>query len=628
MTLKPTSKIEIEGQDVSQYIVDNGFIDTNTTDRVATGNIFIDQNIPITINNFDQIKFYLNYTSDVLLFTGLITKITHEKEQFWYRVEIANASYRALKRTAVNKFRNDLGTGNARTIVTNLLTEYIPEFSYTTTTIPTTSFTFTEQLYANKYLNEIFDFISEILDREWWVDENVAFNMKTRDFPLVSEPIIKSNCIGALVVDKDISKMANYVTVDGARIPIDILDSGTLSVDTGAGGSVFNLTYTPEAIVEVIWANDRKTLAKEGADNYDNSANYDGYIKLGRKQIKFNDTTVAGSGTVKYQTFSIVHDELQDGASIDEHGITMEKVITDEDIVTQSDATSIAQNYLDNYSEPLQLLSANLRISSQSQITNWRIGNKVRVTYDDINDDYKIVGVTYNFGTSGIYLSVQFTDFPATSNDLFKQLVLKVKQKEESERTTSNQIVKYIFWGGNLYLEMENISIRKDIHFEQNVSRAFILDHPVAGILDSGTYVLDGTTGTTGIELVSINSDNGFTDKYEVDRWFEDTTTTTGRYSSSSGNRGYTLSSGSIYQSLYVEDNNTTYSFARARITSSGSAQMIVELNNTGTTGFMECGTVGSFTTMTVSGKKWRYKISYQGGGTTLLQGVNIQWQS
>lgn len=509
MTNKPEFKLEIEDVDASQYVVDNGRIPTLTTDAIGRGHFFLSTEFPETLKDFQEVKFYLNFTSDTHLFTGLITKIKELKGLFKYRIDIANTSYRALKRTATNKFRSDAGTGNARYIVTALIDEYLPQFSYDTDSIPTTTYEFKEQAYQNKYLNEIFDYIAGTLNRQWWVDKDKVFHMKSRDFSLVSEPISKNNFKGALDVNQDESKMANYVTVDGARLSVDVLQSGTLTSE-----KAFDLTYTPEAITKVEWDGSRKTIAKEGVDGYDDTSKFDGYTKVGEKQIQFNDISLTGSGTVTYQTMSIVHDELQDSASIEEFGFTKEKVITNEEITTQEDARELAQNYLDNYSLPLDILSGDLIITSQSQITNWQIGNKVPISYDEVDDDYKIVGITYHFGTGGVRLSAQFTDFPETNQDLFKQLVLKVKQKEERERRSSQNIVKYFFFGANLYLELENLSIRK-----QNVMGDMLIwNHPSKGTWNSFKW----SSGTTEPweEMIVINSDRGYVERFETD-WFK-----------------------------------------------------------------------------------------------------------
>src|SRR3990167_7179904 len=421
-----------------------------------------------------------------------------------------------MKLTATNKFREDMGNGNAKTIATSLLDEYLPEYSYDNTSIPDTTYVFLEQTYQNKRLNEIFDFMAETLDRRWWVNENIKFILCDRNFSLVVAAITKSEVKDSLDVDLDSSKMANYVAVDGAKILRDIEESGTVrdGIGNAGGTSEFILSYMPETLIEILINGDKKTITKEGSEDYDNIDVYDGYIKIGAKKLQFNDNSLDGNfGTVIYQTFSAIHDELADGASIDEYGIKLERVIVSEEITSQADAANIAQNYLDNYSQPLKIISGTLIPQTQNQIEKWRIGNKVRITFDDIDDEFKIIETTYLFGISGIFISVKFTDEPETINDLLEQLILKIKQREEKERKSTDSIAKYFFWGGNLYYELENVSIRS----QKQIGSQLIWGHPVSGTW--GSFKWGGTTEPIEY-LIVLNSSRGFIERFETN-YFE-----------------------------------------------------------------------------------------------------------
>jgi len=617
MTKKPKFKIEIESNDISQWVIVDNFLDTRTDDTVGQGVISLDLSYPFTLQNYEEIKFYLTFDSEVHLFTGIITSFRKDDDNKRYIVDFGNSSFRYLKKTATNKFRSDLGNGNAKTIVTSINDEYVPEITYDDTTIPDTTYEFLEQAYQNKYINEIYDFIAELLDRQWWVDKDKKLHLKTRDFPLVSEPITNANIIGSPTVDKDVSKFANYVSVDGAKIPVDRVDTGTVSI----GSSEFSLTHVPASFVEILINDSRKSIAKEGSPDYSDSTLYDGYIKVAEKKIKFNTSTFDGdNGTVTYQTFNAVHDEVQDGASRDQYNITVEKTIENEEITSQADAFNIGQNYLNNYSQPLEIISLNVFISSQSQITNWQIGNKVPINFKEINGDYKIVGVRYNFGVSGIYLEITTTDFPDTSSDLLKRLLLRVKKREEREKRGSDSIVKYFFWGGNLYFEVENISVRS----QYQIGDKMIWGHPDVGRWGSSVWGA-GSTSEPMTDLFTINSSNGFTDNFDKDHWFADLGSSDSVFFDDSRGTGYEFAVGSSYFSNIVDKDESIYTRAKATAYGLGTSDYSIQLINSGTDQYFEAGTT-EFQTLPSTGTNWKYKAINNGSGTSELTKVNIQW--
>ena len=189
MTIKPKWKIEINGINASEYIIGDNSLLLSSINPITQGTIYVDNNFPQTLKLFQKIDFYLNVDSDIKLFSGLITNIKEIKDNFLFALTISTHAYRTMKLTATNKFREDMGNGNAKTIATSLLDEYLPEYSYDNTSIPDTTYVFLEQTYQNKRLNEIFDFMAETLDRRWWVNENIKFILCDRNFSLVDAAI-------------------------------------------------------------------------------------------------------------------------------------------------------------------------------------------------------------------------------------------------------------------------------------------------------------------------------------------------------------------------------------------------------------------------------------------------------
>lgn len=612
-------QITLNGTNVSDYLVGENNISTTSLGVIDAGTVFIDTSAPAVPLSFQEIQFSLKIDSFVHLFTGLIKKITLNDSRDRYKLDIVNTSYRYLKKTATNKFRQDSGNGNAITIMQNLNDEYTPEITYDGTSMPVTTFTFSEQSYQNKYINEIYDFISGMLNRQWWVDKDKILNVKTRTFPLVSEPLTEANIDGALIIDTDTSKMANNVIVDGAKLTTNITQTAT-----GTGTTTFSLDYVPSGNMKVDFGGtNERSVVLEGTDNYE--SDYDCYVRVGDRKVVFLVAPTSSQAiNFKYEVVSMIHEEAQDGASINAHNITIDKVITEENITKQEDATVIIQNYLDLYSEPLQLISAKVHFSSQSQISNWVVGNKININYTgvntSVNDDFKIVGGNYHFGENGVYLDIQFSEFPESNQDMLKNLILKVKQREERERRSNINIVKYFFWGSNVYIELENMSaeLTNGLNGVQ-----LILDHPSQGQI--GTHQL-GPIGAGGTitNLLVFNSDRGFTDNFEVDRWFEQTGSTNAVFKYDSGSTSYLFNTGSTYFSRYIENNNNTYTRAYSTIDADDSVNWTTELISEEGTVFETIGTTPSSIT---SGSRFKFRQIYTGTLTSAeLRKVNIKF--
>ena len=602
----PQHKITIGGIDVSEYIVSDNFINITTTNPIDNGVLFLDVNAPITVKAFAEVKFFLKFDgSFVHIFTGLVKRFKLNDSKDRNRLEIVNNSYRYLKKTATNKFREDTGNGNAITIVQNLNDEYTPEITHNATSTPSTTFSFIEQGYQNKFINEIYDYIARLLDRQWWVDKDKVLNFKTRTFTLVDEELTEVNVNGALIIDTDTSKMANNVIVDGAKLTTNITQTAT-----GDGTTTFSLDIIPSGTMKInLGGTNEQSIALEGVENF--NVDFDCYIQVEERKAVF---TVAPHNTqainFTYDVFSMVHTEVQDGASIEDNQITIDKVFTEDNITKQGDADIFAQNYLDLYSQPLQLISANVRLSSQSQITNWQVGNKIPINYTgantNVNGDFNIVGITYRFGERGIFLEISFTDFPESGQDMLKNLILKVKQREERERKSNRSTVKFFFWGANVYIELENISVEQ---VENLDGQTLILNHPTQGQLDTNKLgPVPGASAGTTTRILTLNSDRGFKDRFEKDRWFEETGSTDAVWIS--GSTSYVFNNGSTYFSKFIEKNNKTFTKVRKTIDADDDDNFQIDVIST-ESGVFE--TVGTTPTTITSGSSFKYRATYNG---------------
>jgi len=479
---EPRFKVEInhagEGLiDVSSYVLDEANFTKSTTEMVGTGNMTLDKDVlnAITdLNSNDEIKIHLNYTNpDEHVFTGIIENIGQQGDKISF--DFADYGKLVVQRTYTGVFREDSATGNLIDIVKTILTVRFPELTYNDTTLPTTTDEFFRYAVQNTPCNEIFDYIAGILNRQWWIDKDKIFHMENREFVDSEQTItVGVNVIGNLLIATDVSRWANYVIVDGRTFLVGFQDGFS-----GDGVTTeFTLSAIPFDIEVKVGATGSEvymTGSFVGAEGY---TAVDYTIDQLDKTITFQIAAPASGDNilVDYRYMVKVHEELPDDASIGEFR-RVEKYLPLGAVESQSDALTIAQNYLTLYSKPLKIYTA--RVPGSISID---IGKKVTLvdSGNSINKLVNIVGITHNFGTNGWTTDVQMVDFPAEFPDMYADLIARVRRLEELDKISGLYILNYLSYGSRI-----DIGIVANV-YTQAINNSFVLDHTNNGLLGSG----------------------------------------------------------------------------------------------------------------------------------------------
>jgi len=455
-------------KDVSSYVMQDSTLIDTVVQSVASGNLRLDTNVSSALDDLttgNEIRIWIGYTTPSYhLFTGILEGIV--EHQNFYEVSFVSYAKLLIRRTHSEVYRSDLGTGTATTILGDIIDAEIPELWYDSTSIPSDTFVFARYTPQSAFINEIFDYIADILGRVWYVDKYKKVYVIDREFTDSSYTLeYGENIIGEPTKVLDVSKWANYVIVDGQKMAVGYQESFNGDGTT----TLFSLSKVPLDI-EVTVGGVIKKGSFTGAYNYENA---DYVVDAIQKKLTFTSAPGVGSGNivVSYRYLTKVHDERQSAGSIDSYG-RVDKALDLKNIETTDDATEIANNYLGLYAEPLVVYTGRT-----IGTTSFFAGQKVRYINSgkSINELFNCIEITYNFGVSGFTMSWKLNDFPMEFQDMYKELLLRIRRLEEADKISGEYIVVYRFWGKNILVKLTEVKLE-----EQLINDSFVWNHPVA----------------------------------------------------------------------------------------------------------------------------------------------------
>jgi hypothetical protein len=520
----PLFKIEINGTDVTDYVVSNGVITPNAVDRVSGGNFFIHIDCPTTPKEFDDAYFYVYYTSYFKKFGGVISTVVKDESNFRYAIEVKNYDWLAYRSEYTGVFRADTGKGNIKTIITDIITEKLPGVTWDTSSFPAvdSSYDIIYKTYQDKKPGDIFDELAVATKRTWWIDKDRVFYFKERSFTFYNNPIeYGENIIGLPIIDRDTSNYANIVKVFGAKITKEVVDtfSATGTLDQ------FTLSYYPSAVRSIEYTSGTKvSFTLEGADNY-NTGSYTSYLKPAVPAIKFNTVTSSGSNNIKvyYSVTDQIKEEFAYGAAIEEAGFEVVKRIDNQDISSQDEAFLIAKAEAES-SVAIDIVTANIKIENQDDVEQYSIGNSIPVSISSIDEAMDILEEQWSFSKStGLNCRLRLNGSRKTSNDVLIDFLKRIKQRDDKENLSRSINIRYFYWGGNIYTELSKLSVEKQVTDED----AFELQE----VSQDYRSLMQETTGTVVMKeayvsyepglILSHNQDNTYVENF-LDDWYID----------------------------------------------------------------------------------------------------------
>ena len=469
----PKHKVEISQDngntftDVSDYIVGDSAFTKNAFNQISEGTLQLDIDSPITPQVYDNIRISLGYgTADTIKFYGLIGPV--EEPQNSYTVPFFSYSKLTTMRTYTGVHRDDAGTGNAVDIVKSIIVKKLTELSYDDTSIPSSSISLVRYAVQNKFINEIFDYIAELLGRVWWVDDNKKLWMIEREFSDSGITITYgTDIIGELTIIRDISRWGNYIIIDG-----DAKLTGYTQTFTHDGiTSEYIVDLTPHDVtVTATGTTFRGSFVGAYDEDY---ADYK--VDCMERSVTFQSGDFLTSGstlTVDFHYMSRVHEELLDGPSVRKYGVVVKK-LGPQGIQSQTEAKLMGHNYLDLYAYPLSVYVCKIPGTN-----DFNVGEQITLVHNEknINMLVNVLEITYNFGVGGWTMDLILNTMPYGFPDLYKDLVLKVKQLEELDRISDEYIIQYHMEGTTL-----NVVITGSTCHTQPIMDSMVWNHPSGG---------------------------------------------------------------------------------------------------------------------------------------------------
>jgi len=564
---KPVRKIEIKvfGSasfvDITSYVLKESTLNLTVGSKISGGRMIFDNtilNVLPTLTSHDEIKVTVGeVTADTHIFTGLLRDSVDDNKDETLVYNIKSFAILPSDRDATEIYREDAATGDPVEVFRDLVDKYLSELNYDIGSIPNKEAgieDFKNHRLQNTSLKEEFDFIAGYLGRVWYVDKDKKIFLISQEFTDSGFTLTAgSNVIGSISIATDLKRWANYVSVDGKKLPV-----GWEKKFNGTGAqTVFELDLIPNDLTMTV-DGDVQDGAIEGTD-FSDDADY--LVDKEGKKVTFQAGSIPGADTdnviASGTLHSKVHDEFQDSGSIARY-TKRNKLLIDESIDTNEKAKDIAQNYLGLYSEPLKIFSGKAFWND-----NILPLNKIRLIDNtgnrSIDIKLNVIESKLVFGNKSFELRFKLNDFDFTTIDLYEDLVNRVKRLEFNERSSGNQIAKYLFFGANFVIALDNLTI-----FEEGLGNAFCFDVAANSELDDNTLFLDGNDGSGSLidqgYIRVINADNLWTELFNTD-WFEDTPGA-GSPNWNTATKEWTFVNNDIGRTKLIFNNNVAYSAA------------------------------------------------------------------
>jgi len=621
-------KVVFGENDLSEYVVNRLNVNPTASDNVPIGNITISNSNPFNISYGMDVYFYLNYTSDVLFFGGYVDGIKSDERAGTTLISLKGFKGKTFGTEYSGKFRNDLANANARDLVIAIIQEKFPDWTYDTDSFPITDVEFLTKAYQDVKTSVIFDEIALRLNRQWWLDNNKKFFMRSRIYEDVSTVIDKDNITGSILDDIDDSRFGNVIKVLGSRFNVDHKEEFT---PTGSPDE-FELNNFPLNSTQVEYTDGTPiSVSLEGVENYDDSSVYDAYFKPDIKKLKFNvnTSTINGDILIRYQTTSRVREELPVASSIESLNYEKSLTIDNENITTQEDAYEIAQRYADANSLPINIYTIPVFIKSNDYLTDLIPGKRAEVITDKFSGFYNIVEVNLSWNTrSGFVYAIRLNDVPLGAENRLNNLLFRINQRNEKELLSGEGVVKTLYWSGNMYIVMDNVSIESTdaddntfILQDENITpapddRSLLSDSPTLPSTDPAAIMRDEFTTSKDIIYID-NLDLTFIERFLDDFFINDSsdgTRTKGLYAL------FSLNDEIISKLVFT--GTTSYSQVEINIDSSHTNYILkVSINGTA----WQTISPDVLTDLTLAGTNIYYKIINDSGTVLNLYDVQVK---
>src|SRR3990167_275391 len=407
--------------------------DVSSIGRRATGyfNGQIDEvAISNTIWTADQVSKAYNAGSPRQMkvkFRGVIEKIDFQTIKQQEYLIISGRDYLAVLHDKLIQYET-FSSQEVSTIVTNLMSSYVPEIGVVN--VDVTSTTLTRITFKNKSVYDALVELAEASGFIFYVDTDKDLHFELQNSVSSNLTFDTTNIVNTARFSIDEDDMFNDIWVYGGTNRVHWTENFTAN-----GGSLFTLGYKPHNTYVTDAGTKRMGNILGISSTYDSGTAY--LVNYDAKQVLFISGTTNGafiptSGNAKvvaYDRDRPVIKNASDFASITTYG-KKTKVIQNEAILDPRQAADIASDTLALIKEPFKM-SNTLNIQGVFDLT---VGNTaiINLPYQNIsNETHQIIQINYDIDHDSLngetVASVRVGNRIKDMSDKLKQLILEVR---------------------------------------------------------------------------------------------------------------------------------------------------------------------------------------------------------
>lgn len=378
-------------------------------------------------------------------------------------------------------------------IVEDIIDKYAP--GITTTNVQVTSKTMTRIVFLQKNVYDAIKELAEFAGYYFFVDTNSDLNFAPAAAVDSGLTFNNTNVTEADFEESD-DELWNRIYVYGDRIL-----TGHQDILTGDGGSVFTLTYRPHNTTVTISGNRRLSGGIfEMADPVSNIWQY--LVNFDSRQLIFTSGTRAGNNLIGsggsfivdyFRDVPIVK-VAQDTSSQELYGIRT-KLVINKEIKDPRQAVDVAQNQLEQFSEPV--FEGRLKLFDVFSVTPGQLAT-INLPNEGITSTrYTIIEADYDFNPINNQiddvLKVKVSNKRRDILDTLKQIILDIRRLQAGDIDTDDVITRIQLGPGSYGVRVSGWSVRT-----RTIGQSFILGHPINGRLGSPILAVNGSQVTLG----------------------------------------------------------------------------------------------------------------------------------
>lgn len=470
LTDKPI--LEIKGIPITPILsleVNRAITDATSTFSATISNIGGAKTSSFSIN--DAVQVSLPDVGGVvnLAFTGTIDTVDNSE---YSKIILKGRDYASKLQD-----RNVVDTYSARevsTIITNAtdgLVRYFSEFGITTNNVQVTTTTLDVIKFNNKTVYECIKELADQVQYDYYVDVNKDLHFQQKGGTSSGKTLLAGTGGNILSYSflNDIKQSYNQITVIGQNI----FYKDNIDTFSGDGTTkVFTLIHVPDAPL---------TLVQVGGVTKTENTDFTVDYALSKMTFVVAPPSAASNVTAKYNYHKPIIAVRNDATSISLYGLH-EKIYIDKNVLTTERANTIAQGYIDLYSDPKTLLKIKVR---GYEMANVEIGKTVLVTISRAglsSSVYTVIEENFSYSRSGFICDAVLATIDISLSEILKEIKRDVRELKLRDNPNTAIVAQLVNQSMTL---TQTVTVKT-----RNLNNTWSFDVTPAGAFDS-IYLYD-----------------------------------------------------------------------------------------------------------------------------------------